>query len=485
MTRFFPAAALLALALAASGCTINPATGEQSFTAFMSEADEIRIGRETHPKILEEFGGAYDDPAIARYVASIGGFLASTAEQPNRGFTFTVIDSPIVNAFALPGGYVYVTRGLVALADNEAELAGVVAHEIGHVAARHSAQRYSQAVLAQIGLVGLGLATGSGALVDLAGAGAAVYLQSYSRDQEFEADTLGVRYLSRATYDTGAMSSFLERMQASSRLDAELAGRPEAADAYDIMSTHPRTADRVERAILAAGAAPVADPLVARDIYLDKIDGMLFGDDPDEGLVRGRSFLHPAQRFAFEVPPGFRLHNSAKRVVARGPDDAAIIFDAAPNRSRAGMIDYLRFEWARNAALDEVAGLDINGLEAATGRTRAQTDRGPLDLRLVVIRFDADTIFRFIFATPPALTERLSTDLRRTTYSFRRLSAAEAASLRPQRLRVVTVQPGDTVATLGQRMPFEDYREERFRVLNGLGSNDRLVPGQRVKIVTE
>ncbi|HLB79589.1 MAG TPA: M48 family metalloprotease [Dongiaceae bacterium] len=485
MTRIVPAAAFLALALAAAGCTVNPATGEQSFTAFMSEGDEIRIGRETHPKLLEEFGGAYDDPEIARYVASIGGFLASTSERPNLPFTFTVVDSPMVNAFALPGGYVYVTRGLLALAGNEAELAGVLAHEIGHVTARHAAQRYSQAVLAQIGLAGLGLATGSGALADIAGAGAAIYLQGYSRDQEFEADTLGVRYLSRATYDTGAMSGFLEKLLASSRFDAELAGRPGAADAYDILSTHPRTLDRVERAVLAAGAAPVADPLVARDVYLDKIDGMLFGDDPEEGFVRGRRFLHPGLRFAFEVPPGFRLHNSAKRVVARGPEDAAIVFDAAPEPSRARMVDYLVYDWGRDAALDEVAALDIDGLEAATGRTRVQTDRGPLDLRLVAIRFDADTIFRFIFATPPALTERLSLDLRRTTYSFRRLSAAEASSLRPQRLRVVTARSGDTVADLAQRLPFDDYREERFRVLNGLGPADRLVPGQRVKIVVE
>lgn len=476
---------LLAAPTALGGCTVNPATGERAFTGFMSEQDELRAGREAHAQILEEFGGPYDNPELARYVSSIGRLLASTSERPDRDFTFTIIDSPIMNAFATPGGYVYVTRGLLALAGNEAELAGVLAHEIGHITGRHAAQRYSKAVLANLGLVGLGIATGSGELVNLAGAGAALYLQGYSREQEFEADLLGVRYLARATYDPEAMASFLEKMEAYARLQAQIEGRPEAADAVSLMSTHPRTADRVRRAIKAAGGAQVANPLLERDLYLDKIDGLLFGDDPKEGLIRGRAFAHPVLRFAFEVPQGFQLYNGRNHVTARGPQGAAIIFDRAPRPPSGSLPRYLAETWGRNIALEAVEPLQVNGMEAATGLARVQTSQGPTDIRLVAVRYDPGTVYRFVFVTPPALTDRLATELQRTTYSFRKLSEREAAALRPQRLRVVTVQPGDSVASLARRLPFDNLREERFRVLNGLRPGQEVRPGDRVKIVVE
>ncbi|HEM46852.1 MAG TPA: peptidase, partial [Alphaproteobacteria bacterium] len=182
------------LALGATGCAVNPATGESGLMLVSSD-QERRIGAEEHPKIIKEFGGVYDDPRVAGYAASIGGRLAQVTEQPDTSYTFTVLDNPIVNAFALPGGYVYITRGLMALAENEAELAGVLGHEIGHVVARHSSQRRSTAILAQIGAGLLGAATGSSAIGNLAATGAGVYLRSFSRDQELEADRLGVRYL--------------------------------------------------------------------------------------------------------------------------------------------------------------------------------------------------------------------------------------------------------------------------------------------------
>ena len=484
LSRLVPLLILLGL-VPVSGCTINPATGQPTFTAFMSEDEEARQGRAEHPKVLEEFGGAYNDPELQRYVTSIGDLLASTSERSNVRFTFTVIDSPIVNAFALPGGYVYVTRGLMALAGNEAELAGVIAHEIGHVAARHQAQRYSHAVLANLGLIGLGLATGSGELMNAASVGAAAVLQSYSREEEFEADELGVRYLSRATYDPAAMSTFLQKLLDHSRLEAALEGRPEAADKTNIMATHPRTADRVQRAIAEAGQAPVRNPLVERDLYLDKIDGMLYGDDPKEGFIRGRRFAHPVLRFEFEVPPGFSLVNGTKRVTALGPQSSIILFDRAPKAAGGSMMNYLLRVWGQNADLRNAEEIDVNGLEGATAVTQGNTSRGAVDVRLVAIRYDADSIYRFIFATPPATTASLSSELRRTTYSFRRLSDSEAASLKPQRLRVITVEPGDTMAGLAQLMDFEDHREERLRVLNGLERGQGVSPGQRVKIVAQ
>lgn len=476
---------LLVAATAVGGCSINPATGESTFTGLMSESDEVRLGREAHPQVLAEFGGEYQDPELQRYVDSLGQLLARASERPNLRYTFTVLDTPVVNAFATPGGYIYITRGLLALANSEAELAGVLAHEIGHVAARHAAERQGQAVLATIPAIFAGVLTGSNEVAGMVGAGGAAYLQSYSRDQEYQADLLGVRYLSRTNYDPYGMASFLAQLQADDRLDAAIMGRPDLADKNNFMSTHPRTADRIQRAIQEASATQVAEPIVERDLYLSKIDGMLYGDQPEQGFIRGRQFLHPVLRFAFEVPPGFHTINSADAVIAQRSDGAAIIFSSAREPSNAGMLDYLTGEWAPRLRLADAEPIDVNGMEAATGSDRLQTNSGPRDVRLVAIRYDADTIYRFIFLTKPELTNTLERDFQVTTYSFRRLSRSEATRLRPQNVRVVKVRGGDGVEDLAAQMPFPDFNEERFRVLNGLGPADRLASGQIVKIIVE
>ncbi|MDP6951197.1 MAG: M48 family metalloprotease, partial [Alphaproteobacteria bacterium] len=314
---------------------------------LISEADEARIGAEQHEQILAEFGGAYDDPKVAAYVDSIGQFLALTSERPNVKFTLTVLNSPIVNAFALPGGYVYVRRGLLALASDEAELAGVIAHEIGHVAARHGAQRMSSGIMAQLGVGLLSILTDSPELAGIAQMGAMAAIQSYSRDQEYEADMLGVRYLARAGFDTDAMASFLAKMRAHSEVEARIAGRSGGGDQFDIFATHPRTAERVRRAVEAANVRRVAQPIVGREIFLNKIDGMLFGDDPEQGVVRGRQFLHPTLGFRFEAPQDFSLLNGQTQVLGRGPDGAMFVFDADSRKDGRPMTGYLQDVWAQ------------------------------------------------------------------------------------------------------------------------------------------
>jgi predicted Zn-dependent protease len=484
--------ALVGAGLALAGCTTNPATGRTSFTAFMSKDKEVEVGREEHPKIVKEFGGEYPDPKIRQYVQQLGERLARNSELPDLKFTFTVLNSDIVNAFALPGGYVYVTRGLMALASSEAELAGVLGHEIGHITSRHTAERYSAAMGAGIFATALGIFLG-GPAGQLGEAAAGMALASYSRDQELEADMLGVRYLDRTGYDENAMASFLGKMQAESRLSAELAGRPGAGDEFSIMQTHPRTADRVREAIDAArkqGSVGNPDARVAKDAYFDAIDGLTYGGDRENGWVINRQFVHPALRIRFEVPQGFRLMNSETKVIARGPNNARIIFDRAPRdrdgRSAADGVapaDYIRRVWARNLTLSNVETININGLEAATAAGRMSTSSGAMDVRLVAIRFDPRTMYRFIFATQPAQTAALSEPLRRTTYSFRRLDDREAANARPPRLRVVRVAAGDTAESLARRMPFDEFGAARFRVLNGLGEGQQPQPGDRVKIV--
>lgn len=475
----------LALTTAAlSGCSVNPATGEQSFTGFMSPADEKRIGSQEHPKILKQFSGAYKDPVITAYVNNIGNKLAQKSEMPNIGWTFTVLNSDQINAFALPGGYVYVTRGLMALAGNEAELAGVMAHEIGHVTARHTAQRYGGSILTGVGSLAAGILLG-GAAGDLANVLSHAALQSYSRNQEFEADSLGVRYLSRGNYTTKAMASFLSKLRRHSQLQAKLQGKnKQSVDQVSMLSTHPRTLERVQRVIQRA-AGSKSGTFTGPVEYLEKLHGLMFGDDPVQGFIRGTAFIHPKMRFRFDVPDGFRLFNSPSAVVARGPAGSIIQFDTARKPYNGRLTAYIQNVWMRKLRISGLETITVNGRPGATGSARLRRNGKAIDLRFVATRGQGERIYRLLFLTPSHLTNKLSLGLRQTTFSLRDISEAEAARYKPQRLAVKPVKAGDTVASFTSRMPFRDFREERFRVLNGLDPQDGLRTGQLVKTVVE
>lgn len=481
------AAAVFCIALGGSlltGCQVNPATGEQVFTGLSSTSEEIGLGRQYHPKITKEFGGAYKYRDLGKYVASLGALLARTVERRDLTYTFTLLNSDVVNAFAVPGGYIYITRGLMALADNEAELAGVLAHELGHITALHHARRQGQGLLASVLVTGAAALGGQSA--GQAGQLAAVgFLQSHSRENEREADRLGIRYMSRAGFDPRAMTSFLNKLRDHSRLQSVLRGEsPDKVDQFNYLATHPAPAERVSLAGALAAKTPVRNPMLARDIYLRKIDGMLYGDDPEQGFIQGRVFAHPKQKFRFEVPPEFNLFNSSQAVIAFGPQKSRIIFDMARKPSDGPLSYYLQSVWAKGRRLANVENITINGLKAATGTTELRTSDGVMDVRLLAIRRDLQTIYRFMFATPPSQSARLATGLQRTTYSFRLLTDHEAQALRPMNLKVRTVRRGDSVASLARHMPYPAQQIERFRVLNGLGKNDRLRSGQKVKIVT-
>jgi predicted Zn-dependent protease len=485
MTRFSRYIALAAT-IVLGACSTNPATGERSFTAFMSPAQEQEVGAEEHPKILEQFGGEYDSPRVKAYADHIGQELARVSDVPNQKFTFTVLNSPIINAFALPGGYVYVTRGLMALAGDEAEFAGVIAHEIGHVAARHTAQRYSRSVAVGIGAALLGAVSGSDAVGQIANLGSELYLKSFSREQEFEADTLGVRYLARAGYDTGAMAGFLTRLHENSKLEAERAGASEdEVDKFDFFATHPRTVDRVDRAVQQANATMVANPRRGRVDYMTNLNGLVYGDSPENGLIRGRSFIHPKLRFRFDVPEGFRLINLPTQVVAKGPGGSLILFDIAKKRFNGTMSAYVRDVWGRQLNLTHLEAIGVNGMDGGTAASRVNRGSEFVDLRLVAIRGGLNTIYRFAFITPPQLTNRLNEGLRRTTFSLRRLTAQEAAAAKPYRLLIRAAKDGDTVAKLAAQMPPIDFKEQVFRVLNGLPDGAEPRPGSLIKLITE
>jgi len=478
--RLLPLALALALP-ALTTCARAPATGDPIFTGGMTMDKEREIGAEQHPKLTKAFGGEYEDPQMRAYVNEIGERLAAQSELPNLDWTFTLLDTPVVNAFALPGGYVYVTRGLVSLANNEAELAGVIGHEIGHVTARHSAERYGGSILANVAGLASAIFLGGEAARATSSLGQ-VALASYSRSQEFQADSLGVRYLARADYEAEAMATFLDSLQANTELQATLRGNPEAADQFNIMQTHPRTPERV-RAAIDDAAQTLDGTVTARGRFLDRVAGLRYGYSPEEGFVRGQRFLHPTLRFAFEVPDGFTLFNGSTQVTAFGPDESVIVFDQAQKPGGADPLTYLQRDWAAKARLQEVERISVNGLEAATGRTQGRIRQGRRDFRLVAIRYDTDTIYRFMFVTKPGSASRFNVPFRETTHSFRVLDEAEAQALKPLTLRLHTVQQGETVESLARQMPYEDHQVLRFRTLNGLKDGAEVKPGQKVKLV--
>lgn len=477
-------------ALALQGCiATNKATGRTSFTGTYAPSDDVALGKQQHPRLLEQFGGEYSDRRLQGYVEQIGRNLSRFTEYRNDfPYTFTLLNSPIVNAFALPGGYVYVSRGLLALASNEAELAGVLAHELGHVNARHSAERISAQQASQIGamLASIGLQV-AGINPDYASLGqsiATVALQSYSRKQEFEADTLGVRYMSRAGYDPEGMVTFLATLRAQSVVEARAKGLPDGTvDQYNMMSTHPRTIDRVRAATSAARINRPANPIQRRREYLAQIDGIMFGDDPAQGVVAGQTFKHATLGFEFSVPDGFRMYNSPENVTAQNASGAAIIFDmGGVTRSRT-LGEYVASEWVPDAGIQHVQPLEVNGFQAVAAHTRASINSRPMDARLVAIERDQGSVFRLLFLSPPATTAALQPAFDRTTFSFRRLSAAEAEAVKPLRLRVVQARGGESVEQLSKRLPYGPQNADWFRILNALEGQQQPAAKQLLKVV--
>lgn len=450
---------------------------------MMSEDQEQALGAQEHPKMIAEFGGIYDDPELGFWVAQVGAQVAARSEYADRDFTFSLLDSPVVNAFALPGGYVYITRGLLALMNTEAELAGVLGHEIGHVTARHSAKRQSDATTANLLLGILGAATGSQQLTQIGGLIGAGVLAQYSQGQEYEADQLGVRYMAEAGYNPLAQADLLSSLLREKRLAEEISGQSGANGIEQFFATHPNTLTRVQKAQALARETSGTGLPYGRDTFLRRIDGMVYGSSREQGFVKGQAFLHPVERFAFSFPEGFTIANRPSAVLGRSGDGALVRLDFAPKPRSNDPYRYLVEEWAAKANLRDAGRIDINGLPAATGATQIATQGGNLAAQLVVVRHSDGKLYRLLFAAPPNRAAALRDAFQRSTYSFRVLGESEAANLKPQRLRVVQVQPGDTVENLARRMDVPDNHLGRFMVLNALEPGQTLPAGARVKLV--
>lgn len=479
----------IAFAFAASVAAAVPAQAQ----IFMSPEDAKKVGREEHPKILKEFGGVYDDPEIGAYVAGIAGRIAGQSGQPASNFTFTVLNSPIVNAFALPGGYVYITRGTLALANNEAEAAGVLGHEIGHVIAQHSEKRYDKSVFTNLGVAGasiLGsifLGSGAGDLIGQVGqVGGGAYLASFSRENELEADTIGVRLLSRVGYAPDAQAGFLQSMSNYSDLAGKMAGQAGKDRMNDLFATHPGGPQRVREAIAAAREQPVANPVYRRDEFLARIDGMIYGDDPREGVVRGNTFTHPDLRLSFSVPDGWRISNTSDAVLAVG-QGGRLQFDIEGDKKKIqasrSALDYLTRIWLPKLRLSNAEEIRVNGMPAATASGRVQMKSGNADVRFVAVGFPTDAILRFVIIAPPGGLSKIEPAVIRSVNTLRHLSEAEAKAVKPVRLKVVTVGSGDTVEKYAAATPLGRYAAEQLRVMNALSDGEQPRAGEKFKTV--
>ena len=439
-------------------------------------ANEANIGAQEHSKIEAQFGKFMTGP-IADYVSSIGQKVAQNTERTDVQYRFYTIDSPIVNAFALPGGYIYISRGLLTLANSEAELAAVLGHEIGHVTGRHAAERMSKGTLVGLGAAVLGATVGSAA-GQAASLGSNLYLSSHSRGQEHQSDELGVRYLARAGYTPHAMADFLSSLDAQSKLEAKTAGKN--GNSFNYFSTHPLTAERVREARAEASKFP-DNNVENRARYLTQINGLTYGDSSNQGFTRGNRFYHPQMGFTFSYPKGSQVKNGTSQVGIKHPNGTVIVFDAA--KSSADPMSYMTREWLKGQNTGTAEAITVNGNRGAMAAFSGNVNGRAVTVRLVAVEWQPGQYFRFQMAIPKNVNNSFQAELKETAYSLRRMTSSEKNSVKPRRLIVLEAPSGATVASMSSRMVVDGDKQEYFLVLNGMTSADRIVAGQPYKVV--
>ena len=432
-----------------------------------------------HERILSAYGGSYDDPNLETLIGKTVDRLVAASDRPDQAYKVTILNSGAVNAFALPTGQLYVTRGLIALASDTSELSSVLSHEMAHVLAKHAAIREDQARQAAVVTRVVTDMGNDPDLTALALAKTKLTMASFSRAQEFEADAIGVSISARAHFDPYGAARFLTSMERNAELKAGKTSLDPRAQ--DFLSSHPATPERVENA--QATARQYTSPASGerdRETYLSAIDNIVYGEDPSEGFVRGRRFLHPKLGFTFAAPENFTLDNTAQAVIGvREGGAQAMRFDVVRVPAEQSLGDYLNSGWMENVDKASTEDLTINGFPAASAQARGDQ----WQFKVYALRFGSD-VYRFIFATKEKTTES-DRNARETVSSFRRLSLDEIQAARPLRIKIITAQPGDTVESLSHRMAAVDRPTERFRVLNGLDAHAQVKVRDLVKIVVD
>jgi predicted Zn-dependent protease len=456
-------------------CATNPATGERQLI-LIGEGREIAMGREYDPQIVASMG-LVEDPAIQTYVSQLGRRMAAASERPNLPWTFRVVDDPVVNAFAVPGGFIYITRGILAHFDSEAQLAAVLGHEIGHVTARHSVEQMSRAQLAQVGLVA-GAVFAPDRFQDLVG-GAAVGMQvlflKYGRDDERQADELGFRYVRRLDYDPRPMADVYSMLDRVSQ--AHGGGR-----VPEWLSTHPNPVNRRERIqeMIDSVGGPFTNDRIARAEYLQRLDGLVFGANPREGFFEENLFRHPDLAFEVRFPAGWRTANQRQAVAAGAPGQDAVIqltLAELPDADAAARA----FLGQDGVTPGPTRRTTINGLPAVTGEFDAMSQGTALHGAVAFVEHGGNTYQLVGYAAATAWPSHAAA-IRATFGSFDRLTDPQALSIQPMRLDIVTLDRAMTLAEFARRYPSEVAVEE-LALINQAEPSARFPAGTAVKRV--
>ncbi len=472
---------VLSGALLLTHCAQNPVSGGKDFV-LMSEQQEAQQGAQAHKEVLQEYG-AVNDPELQAYVSRIGKSLAAKSHRANLDWHFTVVDSPQVNAFALPGGYIYVTRGIMAYLNSEAELAGVVGHEIGHVTARHGVRQQSTATV-----VGLGAILGSILVPGLNSQAGVSLLQGlsqslvagYGREHELEADRLGAEYLARSGYNPQAMVEVIGVLKNQELYDVQLAkqeGR-EPRRYHGVFDTHPSNDSRLKQVVGEARKYQVANPVENRDAFLKAMNGVYFGDSPEQGVIRNNALLHEKLGIAVQFPQGWRVQNQPDRVAAINPQGTALVELKAGPKNAAPM-DTLR----KGLKLDQGARFEsgsVNGNPAAFAAGALQGK----PVLAAAINHSGDQFLFAALAKDAGAYNQNRNEMKATINSFHSLTPDERRHAKPHVIRVLKAQPGMTMAQLAAQSPLgSKSAEAQLRLMNDLYPAGEPKPGQMIKIV--
>ncbi|WP_296885739.1 M48 family metalloprotease [Thiobacillus sp.] len=468
-------------ALSLTHCASNPVSGGKDFV-LISEQQEIQMGAQAHEDVLREYA-ALDNPALQAYVNGIGQKLAKQSHRPDLQWRFTVVDSPDVNAFALPGGYIYITRGLMAYLNSEAELAGVLGHEIGHVTARHGVRQQSASTAAGLGVVlgsilvpGLDSQAATGMMQSVAQA----WTAGYGRDHELESDRLGAQYLAKSGYDPQAMIAVIGVLKNQELFAAEQArreGREPRSTYHGTFDSHPSNDARLKQVVGEANQYSVANPRDGRADYLQKIDGLVLGDSPAQGIIRDNQLLHDKLGFAIQFPPGWRVSNQADRVLAKNPKgDALVELQQGPKNDQP--LSTLQ----SGLKLDAGARFDSGQLSGYPAAFAAGTQQGKPVVVASVVFNGTQYLIAGMAANKPAYDRERAT-LRGAINSFHAITPAERRGAQPYVLKLVTTKAGTTLASLAKTSPLKQQAEAQLRLLNDLYPAGEPKPGQRLKIV--
>ena len=472
--------------LAASAMLALPAITDAQVRSLNPR--DIAEAQKQHADLVKEFGGAEVGPRAA-YVEGVGRRVASYSGvmNPGQAFHFTTLNSAVENAFAVPGGYIYITRQLMGLMDDEAELAFVLGHETGHIAANHAQARQSAATRNSIiGVLGaiIGNVVGIGSLGNLAQQYAQVATLGFSRTQEYQADTLGTRYILAAGYDPLGGARILAALGRTDALQLRIQGK-DSRSTPEWASTHPNSENRVQREqALAQQSGRAGKGLRNRDLFLAQIEGLTVDDDPAQGIIEGRNFIHPDLRLRFTVPVGYLMQNSASAVSIEGSAGKAQFGGGSGYNGDLG--NYIAQVVSgltggqQQVAMTQPRQTMINGIEAVFSTGRANSSSGAVDVSVMAYRWDRNTVYHFVMITQAGMGIGPFASM---VDSLQRVSPAEAAAIRPRVIDVVTVGRGDTVQSLARRMAYRDYQLDRFVALNGIAPNAPLSPGQKVKVI--